>query len=384
MVAASKIDNPEVWAIPDALFVAVQTHDGEADVRGLFQIGTHLLVFKSGSVAYIDGVGNSDLVVAAGATGISRSVGCVGFRTIQPAGDDGVMWLSERGVELYRPGRGIAPVSESLRGFWQGVAWGNVAANPGLAHALYLPERREYWCAVPVGGVYANEVVIVNLATGGASLARYGGGDGEGGSLVVGADGALEYRAAPTGQRARVVGGYLVLATTQEDGMAVRLDADGYLELVTSERHAAVLFLASRGGGAARPAAIGYDGFVRWLEHGRCDDARADGSGGAEVQFALVTRPLLFRAPFRRKRARIVQVLATAPEGADVEVNVRADGRRQRAHTLAFGRSVENQPLERLARVNGRGRTLQVEIHAGAGVQIAGVALQAEVLENTP
>ena len=70
-VVASKVGDLEVYATPDGLSVQAQTHDGDTEMTGLYQLGTVLLAFKEESCGYIEGFGFNTLEVEAGARGIS-------------------------------------------------------------------------------------------------------------------------------------------------------------------------------------------------------------------------------------------------------------------------------------------------------------------------
>src|SRR5690606_10552433 len=113
--------------------------------------------------------GNSDIIVAAGSLGLSRSVGCVAFRSICGAGEHGVLWLSERGVEHYVPGGPIRLVSEGLRTFFENLPWANIYNEPGVPTALYYPLAREYWLLLPTLGTQNSETFVYNLIKGAAT-----------------------------------------------------------------------------------------------------------------------------------------------------------------------------------------------------------------------
>lgn len=380
VLQASEIDVPgDFNTVQGALYLQVQAGEGNA-ITGLFELGSRLLVFKRGSVATVDGFGSDDLQVQAGATGLSRSVGCIAPRTIQAVGDDGVMWLSERGLEYYASGSGMRQMATSLRAFFEGVGWGNIAANPGTPCALYLPELNEYRCSLPTYSARNDRTVRVNLSTGAVSLDRHA--PRAGGTLYVDQTGALAFEAEPTRYEARVVNGVLVLAMDGRGGAFVGLNAAGEIELLESRHDNAVLFTADRGEDVSQPVQIGYDGFVRYLEDGTTDDAHPDGTAGRPIGFRLVTRPLLFGSPFLRKRARLLKLSAEAAGTATVNVAVRGDGAHGRPHALAIPAAVDRQPRQAKARVASRGRTLQVEVWTSDAVSLAGISLQAEMLRE--
>lgn len=364
-----------------AVIVNIVTDDGDSDITGLFQLGPHLLVFKRHSVNTIDGFGATDIEVQAGAIGVSRSVGCLAFRTIAAVGDTSVMWLSERGIERYSLENGLRLVSQSIRGFLAEVGWGNILAAPGLPCAIYLPEENEYRCAVPTYLAKNDTVIRVGLLTGAISLDRYAPAAGSG-TVYVDEGGYLQFEPTPTRQQARVIDGVIRPVEGGVAGAYVGLDGSGNLELLSNLADHAVLFVADRGAEVNTPIAIGYDGFVRWLDEGTVDDVASDGTGGVPIGFRLQTRPLLFGDPYRRKRPRLLWISVDAPSGATVDANLLADGVPRATHSLSIGASQNRQPRIGKARVGGRGTTLQVELRTSDQASLAGVTLAAEPLRE--
>ena len=376
-VVASKIGDFDTWALPDGLTIQVQTHDGDNDVRALYQHGTVLLVFKRASVSYVDGYGNSDIIVAAGARGLSRSVGCVGFRTIRAVGSS-VMWLSDRGVEIYTPGQGVSLASDKIRLFVSRISWENIVATPGIPCALHFPRRHEYWVAVPVGGTQANYILVYSLITGGWS--RWTFGETSGDTLYVDSDGYLNYQADATLSKAAVSGGYLGLGP---EGVWVSKDADGYLQLEVVASDVAALMTADRGALNQEPIAGCQDGFVRYLDSGAQDNLDSNGANGEAISFTLRTRPLLFGDPFRRKRARTVRLSAVADASAAVTVLALPDGSDGTTHPLTITGATKDQPRQAEAGINARGRSIPIEVRAStAGMKISGIEVAAEVMEE--
>jgi hypothetical protein len=135
-VGASKVGDPQVHATPDGLSIQAATHDGDTEITGLFTLGNALLIFKRGSFGYLEGFGHRSLMVEVGARGLSRSVGCVAHGTIAPVGDQGVMWLSERGFEFYRLGGEPELVSRPVQNFVDGFSWSNIVASGDISDAL--------------------------------------------------------------------------------------------------------------------------------------------------------------------------------------------------------------------------------------------------------
>lgn len=154
-IYGSKIADFATWATPDGVELPIGTNDGES-ASGLLSLGTMLLAFKKNSTNYIDGFGNSDIVVAAGARGVSGSVGCVAYRTAKRCGDYGAMWLSARGVEYYAPGGEITLISKPIDRKLVQLQWDKMVGSPatGLTAgsgpcATYWGDRNEYIVAVP-------------------------------------------------------------------------------------------------------------------------------------------------------------------------------------------------------------------------------------------
>jgi hypothetical protein len=112
VIWASKVADPDTWTVPDALSLPINTNDGNP-LSGMIGAGSVLLVFKAYSGSWIAGSGASDVVVGAGAAGLSGSSGCVAHRTIVRAGDS-IMWLSARGVEQWTEGGGVKLVSTPI------------------------------------------------------------------------------------------------------------------------------------------------------------------------------------------------------------------------------------------------------------------------------
>ena len=377
-VVASKIGDFETWTTPDGLSLQVQTHDGDNDVRALYQHATVLLAFKRNSVSYIDGYGNSDIIVAAGARGLSRSVGCVGFRTIRAVGSS-IMWLSDRGVEMYTPGAEIRLASDKIKTFMSRIAWENIVATPGIPCALFYPARHEYWVAVPVGGTQSNYIAVFNLISGG--WARWTFGETSGDTLYVDDDGYLNYNDGADRSKANISGGYLGLAA---EGLWVSKDADGYLQLEVVASDVAALMIADHGDVNQAPVAGCFDGFVRYLDSGAQDNLDSNGANGEDISFTLRTRPLLFGDPFRRKRVRAVRVSAIAEASASVTVLTLPDGADGATHTLTIDGATKGQPRQAKARTNARGRSIPIEIRAStAGLKISGIEVGAELMRES-
>lgn len=380
LVQASKVADPEVWTVPSGLALQVQTHDGDTDIRGLFQIGSVLLVFKRNSTAYVNGFGYSDIVVASGATGLSRSVGCLAFRTVQAAGDSGAMWLSERGIESYAAGGEIRLVSNKVRTFFSDISWSDIVSTPGMPVALFYPAEHEYWCAVPAAGGTNNYTVVYNLQTGATTLFRYRADSG--GTLYIDTDGFLVYTAEGDRSLGRTEASFLTVADPSEAGYYVTLDADGFLAALTATHNHSILFSADTSDQNSAPISGGYDGFVRRLETGTVDNASSDGTGGSTIAYTTLSRPHLFGRRFNRKRARKAAVLVVSDDPGTLTVSVVADGAEGQTHDETVAASLGGQPRRVFSRINGRGHTLQLRTATTDPLAIASTEIMAEVLRE--
>jgi hypothetical protein len=320
---ASAVRDPFTYSIPDGLDVDVQGHDGQA-ITGFFATAPHLLVFKgTGAVAYIDGFGEQDLVVAAGPAGITRSVGCLGFRTVQAVAGDAVCWLSERGIEIYRPGDTVKLATPRLAGFFRDAfGKGAVLDDAGLPTAIYLADRQEYMVAVPTATSRNDTLIYLNVATGAATL---------------------------------------------DDGSS-------------SKSVRAWLTANSNGDRIPAPAAACSDRAVYLWDDGDTDFAGADGTGGMAVTAEVVTRPFVFRAPFNRKQVRLVRVSGIAPGGASLVVKLRGDEGDESAHTVTLPASTNGKPRSVTLRMNARAVNPQVVVQTSGVCRITGVDVQAAVL----
>lgn len=382
LVGTKIADRTTHSAADGALSLNIATHDGDTTISGLYQIGDHLLVFKEDSTAYVDGYGNSDIIVATGAKGASRSVGCVAFRSIAGIGDSGVAWLSKRGVELYAGGQ-IRLASEKVRGFFDEVGWENILASQGTPVALYYPRRREYWLGLPGAGTQNSSTYVLNTAWAAVTLDTVN--TDTGFTVFTDDDGYLQYREDATGSQVKTDSdGYLEVASGSEPGLFLEISADGYLETLSVDTVSAALFVADRDDEASVPIGVGYDGFVRYLDVGDKDDVLPDNTGGTGIGFRLRTRPLLFggQNAFHRKRGRVVDLLGVSGGDTTATVLLLADGEEASSKSVTVRSSTGDQPTRAKARVNGRGRTLQVEIQSTDALEVAGVRCAAEILRE--
>jgi hypothetical protein len=335
LVQGSKIGDQATWASPDGLTVQVGTHSGDVPT-GLCQVGPHLLVFNRESTSYIDGYGQQTLVVAQGATGFSRSVGCVGFRTIVPVGDNGVCWLSERGVEYYVPGASIRLLSRSVQEFMETIDWEELYANPGRMTAAYEAQSQDYSLALSTNGSRNNRILVLNLQEPGildqrrgkvaaASVDRLQSPDS--GDILFGGDNDGYLIEDPGGVEAKAdSNGYMTLAALSGTGDPISADSDGYLEIVTNDTLPASLFTAPTSAKPETLLSLGYDGFCRKHNGVDADDMASDETGGTDVAMTITTKPHLMKQERRRKRARVIHVGSLQEENATVSVRLKGRG----------------------------------------------------------
>lgn len=325
-VQASVVKDFSDWSIGNgALSVKVSTHDGDTTIRGLYQLGEALLVFKRKSTAYIAGFGQETLVVESGPEGgVSRSVGCVGFRTVQATSEDAVVWLSERGLEFYRLGGQIQLIGRPLQGFFDGLNHSELATSDRLPVGLYWPRKNEYWCAVPTGSSTENDRIVAFRPPGAAtSAARW---------------------------------------------------------IFRPHQPVASLTTADRSGEGRMPYAGGFDGFVRELETGDTDDRDSDDSGGRQVMMNLRTRPFTFGDQGIYKKARVIRVSVQTDTPSVLTVAPVADEELGTSRTLSFDATSGIRTQK--ARVNARGYVLGADIQTPSDAVLQGVQLDAAPLRR--
>lgn len=383
IVQASAIADPTLWATADGgITLQVQTHDGDTPT-GLYQIGPHLLVFDEQATSYIDGFGQQDIIIANGATGFSRSVGCVGFRTIAGVGDNAACWLSHRGVEHYSPGSGITLLSRPVQRFMDSLDHGEIADNPGLATAAYDELSQEYHLACSTVGSRNNRTLVVNLMHRGQGWLGASAIDRQLTTsfqfLTSDADG-YETLATSGSELRSDASGYERL-TSEEGAEPLTEGANGYESLGVSDALPDTLFV---GPSATRTEAIhslGRDGFVR--EHyGTNDDELSDGTGGADVSMSVVSRPMLFGKARQRKRVRVLHVASINDADATLSVGLRVDGRTLPTQDVTIESTLFNQPKRKRVMTSGIGDAPQIEITTSDRVRIALIGADAELLRE--
>jgi len=279
-VAASKVSDIDngYGSSAGGWTVVASTNDGDTEIKGLFVLGSVLLVFKRKSVGYIEGFGYQTLQVETGSRGISRSVGCIAHRSIAPAGDQAVMWLSERGFEYYAIGSVIQLASAYQQRFVGKIARSAVHQHEGLPSAIWLASRREYWCALPV----ANGVGTALSATRNTWTYIFRPQTGErppaaymrypttlaSSSFAVGSDGMLDISEADqTGYMGFVDGhGMLDICKLPDPGLWATVDGSGMLDVFNPTSGASSLFTADAGNRPGWPFAGTHANTVVELE----------------------------------------------------------------------------------------------------------------------
>lgn len=337
ILQATKIADPTIIASPDGLTVQV------AEVpTGLYQLGPHLLVFSEDQTAYIDGYGEQTIIVRSGATGFSRSTGCIAFRSIVGAGENAVCWLSKRGIERYAPGGEITLVSrgiqESIQTIIRDILSG--ATSGDFASATYDAISQEYLLAD--GDVNSPVLPVVNLF--------------QRGRTWFGAASLDALHATLTGA-GRTPGSFFVGPSAQRGSCVYSQGNDGFVR-----RH------DDRDTG-------GVD----------TDDVLSTGAtdSGSTVTLEIVSRPFLFRRPRQRKRVRGVHVASIHGGNKNVTVQVRADGVASSSSTVTItGDSNFDQPKRKLAYVKIDGDAPQVRLTATDDVRIALLGCSAELLRE--
>jgi hypothetical protein len=382
-IAGSAVGDPTKWntATDGAFVVRAQTHQGDTEIRGLHQEGTALLVWKRDSTNYVEGFGVRTVQVEAGPRGVSRSVGCIGFRGIKSIGGGAVMWPSERGFELYAGGE-IRLVSRPLQVFIDRLGWGTIAASQGVISSVYYPRRYEYWCAVPRVGT-GNSVIYV-----------YREGDerrpesqyihtlqsDEGGETVVVTAGDLEVDGEGAASTVSIVAGDMVVNDPGDlDKLFVEV-TDGDLTIIDQAELGRVLFLADDGDDIAHVFEGTSEGRIAKMDTGTRDRMEPDSSGGLPITLRLVGRPFFYGDPVRPKRARHMRITVSA-ENTDAMLTalVLADGVETARHEdVPVDTSTSTTPQHVRLRVNGTGRNLVAAIESTDPIRVEALEIEAE------
>ena len=385
IVQASQIADPTVWASPKGLTLQILVASGGTPT-GLLQIGPHLLVFDENQTSYIDGFGEQTIIVASGATGLSRSVGLLAFRSLAPTGDNGCCWLSKRGVEYYTPGSDILLLSRGITEYIDQIDREELLSSPGLPSGVYDQTKEEYRLAVSTSGTRNDIVLRFSLRQ--RSQTHFGAPavdvpisatgdvlflDGGDGYLTTGAGGA-EFRRTPEG--------YVALVTTGAGGDPTAEDSDGYLETVVDNTMPATIFVAPISGHPGRVHSIGYDGFVRLHGEGILDDVLSDGTGGATVTMKLVSKPFFFGSIMHEKKVRVMHVSSINSSAITVSAGVRAAGAITPLESISIAGGSLNQSVRAKKMISARGDNPQLEVQTSDAARITLLGLSGYVLKE--
>ena len=324
--------------------------------------------------------------MASGATGLSRSVGLLAFRSLIPTGDNGCCWLSKRGVEYYTPGSDILLLSRGITEYIDQIDRQELLSSPGLPSAVYDQTKEEYLLAVSTSGT-RNDIVlrfslrqrsqthfgapavdVPNSATG--EIFFLGGSDDY---LTTGTGGA-EFRRTPTG--------YVELVTTGAGGDPTAEDSDGYLETVVDNTMPSTIFLAPISGHPGRVHSIGYDGFVRLHGEGNKDDVLSDGTGGASVTMKIVSKPFFFGSITKEKKVRVMHVSSINDSSVTINAGVRAAGKSTTLESMTIAGGALNHSVRAKKMISAKGDQPQLEIQTSDAARITLLGLSGYVLKE--
>lgn len=384
IVQGSAIGDPTTWSSPSGLTIQIITHSGDTPT-GMYQIGPHLLVFDVDATSYVDGYGEQTLIVAAGATGFSRSVGCIAFRSIVGTGENSCCWLSKRGIEYYSAATGIQLISRGLNKFFRTSLNRNaIAGDATIPTATYDPLTMDYYLAIPTVTTQNDTVVVINLLQrgedyiGGIEIDSYNvvvagsnyffQDDGNG---YLGSGGSNGLYTDTMGYAALMPGG-TVIPTIQ--------DSQNYLASAVTGAMCATLFTQSDSNRGTVVCSAGYDGWMRKHDAVNLDDENSDGSGGLLFSLSITSRPFLFKNPRQRKYTRALHCSSINAADAKVYLYVVDNS----GTTIAVGSNPItikanqlNQPRRILARVFNRGDDPQAQIVSSDDVRIVLLGLSA-------
>lgn len=342
-IYASETADAESWAAPDGLVLPIQTHDAEP-VLNIAAAGGVLLVQKRNSTSYVDGFGNSDIIVAAGARGISGSVGTIAPRSFQYT-PSGAVWLSDRGIELW-PG-GDAPVQQialGAREYWATSVARNRITNtagtgsgPTVPCSVYWPTRNEYWIAWP-SDTYADDTSVQPRNDEGLIV-----------NLTTGAVGKRVWNPPlNVGSRKLHPAAFCVMDLTNQ-------------------------FETARS--FTQPLCLTKDGDVLEMDWEYMQDEYATPTGdtGYTLDFRFRSRLYDANEPTRRKwwrQVRVGHMRATSATGGNWTAFPLYDGTAGTSVVTTAPSSPTPTPLKTVLRVSGRALNVQVEIQARAGYKV--------------
>ena len=385
LLVGSIVDDPTDFSSANGgVTVRIEILQGDPEPRGLWSQGPSLLAMTWEQVGYVEGWGLNTLQVLTGHRGLSRSLGCVGHRTLAQAGEAGVIWLSKLGFVYMEQGAQPVLISNQIQRFIDGLSWDNIRGDRNLPTAAWYERLHEYHCAVPALGNSQNtHVVVIRPRRAGRPTAIWiNRPQVTSGSALQITDGVLEL--AGGGDREFVIqGGVLNLLPAGEPGLSAGIVA-GVLETVTNDTVASALFGADDDAENVTGElwSGSYDGFVRRLEIGNLDDVLSDDSGGQDITAVLRTRPESFGDQFRNARTRSSRIGLKAPTGGSIDVYPVADGAlgTKQTHTVKVQQTVQTIR----ARVSAKGYALQTEVQFTDDITIQGIEIAAEILRESP
>ena len=385
ILQGSKVDTPTDFSSgAGGVTVRVEITQGDPTPRGLWSLGSALLVFTWEQVGYVEGFGINTVQVLTGHRGLSRSLGCVSHRTIAPIGETGMIWLSRLGFVYMEQGSPPQLISDQIQPFIDELAWDNIAADSNLPTSAYYPRRHEYHCAVPGKGNSQNtHTVVIRPRRLGRPLAIWIYRQDQASGLKFEIEDGLLELSADGNQDGTITAGVfdlmaIGLAGTQGDII------DGVLELATNNFVASALFTANDDDrtGASELWSGAYDGFVRRLEQGDKDDVLSDGSGGSAISAWIRTRPETYGDQFRRARTRSARVSVKAATGGSLDVYAVGDGVAGTKKTKTL--TTQDKTQVPRYRVTAKGYALQLDLKFTDDLTIQAAETAAEILRESP
>lgn len=344
-----------------AFTVPVLPDEDGTPIVALLPLGDELLVFRRRSVSRVTGYGEQSLVVAEGSKGVSRAFGAIDGASVIRVDGGRAMWCSERGIEMYAGGQ-VQLASLPLQRYFEALFDGQ--SSPTVAGG-FDPLRTEARFAVGWQDSRWVEYVY-NTRVGAWALFSY---TGSGATM----------RLTPAS------GG----ATGTLPGLVDFDELQG--ALTTGTRPTYFTAIPNDTSSADYPPYLCHLQSSRMT---RLDASEGDTDqmylGGTDtsgtVQWWVRTRPETFGVPEMRKRAQQIQAVLAYPAADSLGVNVRAvvDGDAQTvvALNVANPGDAARKPVAKLARVNGRGYTVQADVYGAHDATLNGVAIGARLLDT--
>lgn len=146
------IDDPTCWTVPSGLVLTIGG-DGEP-IQGLKSIGNALLVFKGTKIAYVDGYGNSDIIVGAGARGIQSGVSV--FAKTAQLTPYGLIFCTRAGIHRFSMAGGLQLLSAQASEYFGDLRWQDIMdpypTRMTVPIAAYIPGEEVYVVALQSSG----------------------------------------------------------------------------------------------------------------------------------------------------------------------------------------------------------------------------------------